>query len=233
MKKSVKIIVSLCVAALAFFTFTGLAIYSQNLTKENENSSIIAALNEIPSHLKCNGAKSKATMAEEAVKSEMEALLYDAVDFDNYFIVECDGFMSFISDADGSVLWRVSGHIAGVPDYRSCVYFVAVYDEQSGKMVRFECDYATKKNGDVYLYEELSDENRIPDLYMKNAAYRKVEYYTKLYAEYLGVEIKNISFLYSEHDRYTFNAVLSDSKGEKAEVKVSYNLINGRYNFNY
>lgn len=230
MKRTVKIVICLFVAVLAFFTFTGLEIYSKNF---KDNTDIIEAVKEEPSVLKCNGVKSKASMTEDEVAKTVKDLFYDAINMNKYFIVECDSFMPFLTESNDRVLWRVGMHVSGVPDYKHIMHFTVVLDEESGKLVRFESDFAVEKDGDTYLYEEISEEKYSPGITASNEAYEKAEANTMRFAEYLGIKLEKITFDHCEFDRYTFNAELSDGNGETVTVKVSYNLNTGRYNFNY
>ena len=230
MKKSVKIVICLCITAFMVFAFTGFGIYSQNF---NEDVDIIEAIKEEPSYLKCNGVKSKATMTEDEVAQKVEDLFYGAINMNKYFIVECDSFTPYLTESNDRVLWWIGMHVSGIPDYKHIMHFSVVFDEESGRFVRFKCDSATKKDGEVYLYEELSEEKYSPDITESNEAYKKAEAYTTRFAEYLGMKVESITFDHCELERYTFKAVLSDSKGEKVEVKVSYNVSLGKYNFNY
>ena len=84
MKRTVKIVVCLFVAVLAFFTFAGLEIYSKNF---KDNTDIIEAVKEEPSVLKCNGVKSKASMTEDEVAKTVKDLFYDAINMNKYFIM--------------------------------------------------------------------------------------------------------------------------------------------------
>lgn len=235
-----KIITSVTCVILAAFLVLGIYVHTLSpqsvFGKEIDEAieyNIIKTLKEEPSHLKCNGVKTKATKTYEQVEAEVKSLFSNSINFKNYYILECDSLMPYFSDDGDKVLWYVTMHVAGIPDYKRIMYVQVVYDELSGKILRFYSDRVAKLDDGTEFYEDVPESKDITDKKVFDEVYEKAESYTKLYAEYLGVKVKAINFDHINLDRYTFKAELVDSMGESIIINVSYNPIKHRYNFNF
>ena len=231
MLTSLTLIFGLCMPEVFSKNISGVGI-SENVS-EKTDINIVEALKEAPDCRVSFHALGGKPMSTDLIKEELTSLVHSVINTDKYYIFDCDHFEPCGVESGERILWSISAHVSGLPDYRHSFSFGIVFDEKSQKAVSLESDLVVSIDGDTYFYENACNKGYNPQKELLDKAAENVELYTGIYAEYLGMTLEDISFDHYHLSRYTFNAELTDVDGESVTVKVSYNVENGRYNFNY
>ena len=173
------------------------------------------------------------SMTRDEVAAEMKVLFYTIVNEETPYALYLRRIEPYYTDSRERIVWLITAEVSGYSDKDNVLYFTLGFDEKTKKVIYIYSDYIIKSPDDSYFYEEIYEAEYDPEESFLNEAYINTESFVSLFAKYLNLTVGEVYFDHFHQHRYTFNVELWDEKGQTVTVKVSYNLENGKYNFNY